>query len=82
MISDGKLDRAWKHTIPRPLNCFQKQRVGEYRVGQGLFLETPAETRVGVYKVRYCFWIEGVVHVSQVIQDCGVPPARYSQSRR
>jgi len=26
--------RAWKRRIPRPLNCFQKQRVG-YRVGQG-----------------------------------------------
>ena len=25
---------AWERRIPRPLNCFQKQRVG-YRVGQG-----------------------------------------------
>ena len=34
--SDQKLEpgKAWERRIPRPLNCFQKQRVG-YRVGQG-----------------------------------------------
>ena len=29
-----RMRRAWERRIPRPLNCFQKQRVG-YRVGQG-----------------------------------------------
>ena len=37
--------RAWERRIPRPLNCFQKQRVG-YRVGQGfVFRNASRNTR-------------------------------------
>ena len=33
---------VWECTIPRPVNCFQKQKIG-YRVVQG-FVETAATT--------------------------------------
>ena len=34
VVAIPERERAWVRRIPRPLNCFQKQRVG-YRVGQG-----------------------------------------------
>ena len=42
---------SWVRTIPRSLNCFQKQGVG-IGSGRDLFPETPADTRVGMYRVR------------------------------